>query len=369
MHMAAPLTTSSLRGGSVPDRRSSPARVAWVDAAKGICIVLVVMMHTTLGLGEALGREGFMHHVVAFAKPFRMPDFFLLSGLFLARVIDRDWKSYADKRVVHFLYFYALWVLIQFAFKGWSLSGGDPAELLRQLALTAVEPFGTLWFIYLLAVFSAVTKLMRRLSPAVLLVAAAALEIAPVHTGSTLIDEFAARYVYFVAGYLFAKRIFAFAARAAERPLLALVGLAAWGVVNGLLAFTPSGVPLFPMLAELPFVSLVLGFAGALAIVSIASLLTHAGLAAPLRYCGEHSIAIYLAFFLPMAAGRALLIKLGLVGDVGVAAAAVTAMAVAAPLILERVVRGTAFDFLFVRPRPFWLMRRARLTPAEYRSA
>jgi len=195
------------------------------------------------------------------------------------------------------------------------------------------------------------------------------LEIAPIHTGSTLIDEFAARYVYFVAGYLFAERIFAFAARAAERPLLAVAGLAAWGVVNGLLAFTPSGVSLFPMLAELPFVSLVLGFAGALAIVSIASLLTHASLAAPLRYCGEHSIAIYLAFFLPMAAGRALLIKLGLVGDVGLAAAAVTAMAVAAPLILERLVRGTAFDFLFARPRAFWLMRRARLTPTEYRSA
>jgi len=27
---------------------------------------------------------------MAFAKPFRMPDFFLISGLFLARVIDRS---------------------------------------------------------------------------------------------------------------------------------------------------------------------------------------------------------------------------------------------------------------------------------------
>jgi uncharacterized membrane protein YcfT len=361
--MAATMTKTS------SDGRDGAARVAWVDAAKGICIVLVVMMHTTLGLGEAVGREGWMHSVVAFAKPFRMPDFFLLSGLFLARVIDRDWRNYADKRVVHFLYFYVLWVLIQFAFKGWSLSGGDPAEFFRQLALTAVEPFGTLWFIYLLAVFSAVTKLARRVSPAVLFVAAAALEIAPIHTGWTLIDEFAARYVYFAAGYLFAERIFAFAAMAAERWGLMLAGLAAWGVVNGVLAFTTSGLPLFPTLAELPFVSLVLGFAGALAIVSIASVLTRAGLAAPLRYCGEHSIAIYLAFFLPMAVGRAVLIKLGLVSDVGFAAAAVTATAVVAPLILERLVRGTTLDFLFVRPQVFRLVRRPRLTPAEYRSA
>ena len=76
-------------------------RVAWVDYAKGICIVMVVMMHSTLGVGAAAGGEGFFHAVVAFAKPFRMPDFFLLSGLFLSCVIDRDWRTYLDRKVVH----------------------------------------------------------------------------------------------------------------------------------------------------------------------------------------------------------------------------------------------------------------------------
>ena len=68
-------------------------RVPWVDTAKGLCIVLVVMMHATLGVGEAMGGEGFMHWAVAFARPFRMPDFFLVSGLFLSRVIDREGKN------------------------------------------------------------------------------------------------------------------------------------------------------------------------------------------------------------------------------------------------------------------------------------
>ena len=66
-------------------RRSSPheaggTRVPWVDTAKGVCIVLVVMMHSTLGVGEAMGGEGFMHDIVAFARPFRMPDFFRLGA-------------------------------------------------------------------------------------------------------------------------------------------------------------------------------------------------------------------------------------------------------------------------------------------------
>ena len=88
--------------------RSQADRVDWVDYAKGFCIVMVVMMHSTLGVEAAAGREGWMHAVVEFAKPFRMPDFFLISGLFLARVVDRDWRDYLDKKVVHFAYFYVL---------------------------------------------------------------------------------------------------------------------------------------------------------------------------------------------------------------------------------------------------------------------
>jgi uncharacterized membrane protein YcfT len=55
-----------------------------------------------LGVEQAAGREGWMHAAVAFARPFRMPDFFLISGLFLARVIDRARRDYLDRKVLHF---------------------------------------------------------------------------------------------------------------------------------------------------------------------------------------------------------------------------------------------------------------------------
>lgn len=35
----------------------------------------------------------------------------------MARVIGRPWRAYLDTKVVHFAYFYVLWVTIQFAFK------------------------------------------------------------------------------------------------------------------------------------------------------------------------------------------------------------------------------------------------------------
>jgi uncharacterized membrane protein YcfT len=75
------------------------------------------MMHSTLGVEAVMEREGRLHYFVAFALPFRMPDFFLISGLFLGNVIDRPWRQYVDRKVVHFAYFYLLWMTIQFAVK------------------------------------------------------------------------------------------------------------------------------------------------------------------------------------------------------------------------------------------------------------
>src|SRR5438552_14659677 len=105
-------TPMTLNGTSAGPERST--RIDWVDYAKGICIVMVVMMHSVLGVEKAAGETGFMHVLVAFAKPFRMPDFFLISGLFLSVVIDRDWRTYLDRKMVHLSYFYLLWAAIQF---------------------------------------------------------------------------------------------------------------------------------------------------------------------------------------------------------------------------------------------------------------
>ena len=66
---------------------NSDGRIDWVDYAKGFCIVFVVMMHSTLGVEAAAGKDGWLHYLVEFARPFRMPDFFMISGLFLAQVI------------------------------------------------------------------------------------------------------------------------------------------------------------------------------------------------------------------------------------------------------------------------------------------
>jgi uncharacterized membrane protein YcfT len=210
-------TPMTVNGTSAVAERSVP-RIDWVDYAKGICIVMVVMMHSVLGVEAAAGQTGFMHVLVAFAKPFRMPDFFLISGLFLSVVIDRDWRTYLDRKVVHFAYFYVLWVTIQFGFKAPSFAAESGWTHVGILYLESfIEPFGTLWFIYLLPVFFVVTKALRRAPTLAIWVAAAVLEMMHIVTGWTVIDEFCARFVYFYSGYLFAAHVFALSDRARAR--------------------------------------------------------------------------------------------------------------------------------------------------------
>jgi uncharacterized membrane protein YcfT len=337
---------TALTGGRAAATAST--RVDWVDYAKGICIVMVVMMHSVLGVELASGETGFMHLLVAFAKPFRMPDFFLISGLFLPLVINRDWRAYLDRKVVHFAYFYVLWVTIQFAFKAPAFAAESSWAHAGYLYLESfIEPFGTLWFIYLLPIFFIVIKLTRNAPPLLIWSLAALLETLRVATGWTVIDEFCTRFVYIYSGYLFADYVFALSDRARRYPAQALTALAAWALVEG--SFVALGW------SELRGVSLMLGLAGACAVITTGTLLAHARWPDFLRFCGEHSIVIYLAFFLPMAATRTLLLKNGIIHDVGVMSLAVTLVALVGALAIWRIALKAGASFLFERPDRFWI--------------
>ena len=157
-----------------------------------------------------------------------------------------------------------------------------------------------------------------------------------------MIDEFAARFVYFYTGYMLATRIFQIAAAAQARPMIAGGVLVVWALFNGF--FVVLG------LDGKPFISLTLGLIGAAAVVSVSALMAKSDVFAALRYLGKHSIVVYLAFFLGMAASRAVLLKLDVIPDLGTVALMVTASAIAGAVALFWAVRNTPLRFLFERP-------------------
>lgn len=349
-------------------------RLQWVDMAKGLSIFLVVIMYCASSVGEDTGQTGFLHWSIAFAMPFRMPEFFLISGLFLSQVIDRPWRAYADRRVVHYFYFYALWALIHIVFKV-ALVARDPGGALSALVWAVVEPYGVLWFIYMLAVVSAAAKLLRQLKVPhwVVLAGAAILQIAPVHTGSYLVDQFAEYFVYFYAGYMFAPQLFRLADWAQSNIGPALGILAAWAAVNAVLVFSP-GFRLDPVHIQmgwgaLPGIHLAAALAGAVAIVMISALLVRLPWMDWLRWMGTKSLVIYVAFALPMSILRVLLLAIGL-EEPNLVSLLTMVAAIAGPLVLWWITQKIGFGrFLFERPDwahlPGTLRVKSAAAPAE----
>ena len=74
-----------------------------------------------------------------------------------------------------------------------------------------------------------------------------------------------------------------------------------------------------------------------------------------LRYLGEHSIVVYLAFFLPMAATRIPLLRLGIIQDIGVISIIVTIAGIFGALVIWWWARRTGLNFLFERPQRYWI--------------
>lgn len=327
------------------------SRLDWVDVAKGLCIVLVVLMHATLGVEKAVGEETGLHAFIDWARPFRMPDFFLISGLFLAARIDRPWRSYLDTKVLHFAYFYVLWLTIQFALKAPGMvQENGAAQTLLDYATSFVVPFGTLWFIYLLAVYFVVTKLLQPLPKWLVLAGAASLHVLAPESGVFIIDEFANRFVFFYSGYALAPSILTFAERLRAAPHTLLVAaLAVWTAINAV------GVQSGVALVHGP--DLIFSYVGIGAVIAFSVLVTGRHGGRVLAYCGRNSIAVYLAFTVFMGPARIVLLKL-IGSEAATAVALLSALAgVGGALLMQRLVKGTWADFLFTRPAAF------RLTP------
>ena len=249
---------------------------------------------------------------------------------------------------------------IQFGFKAPSFAATDGwTSVSLEYLESFIEPFGTLWFIYLLPIFFVVTKATRRMPPLLIWILAALLETARINTGWTAIDEFGARFFYFYTGYLFADYVFTLSLRVRAHPKTAVAALALWALING--GFVFSGI------SEWPGISLLLGLCGAGAIVTSGTLLARQHWLNFLRYCGEHSIVIYLAFFLPMASMRSLLLKTAVIPDIGAISLVVTVTGIIGALGLWLAALKAGANFLFERPAAFWIApkKRTALQAAE----
>jgi uncharacterized membrane protein YcfT len=150
---------------------------------------------------------------------------------------------------------------------------------------------------------------------------------------------------------------------------LSVAGLLIWALANGLLVFSP-GYVLMPTetkmgLAALPPLRLLLAIIGALALCVSGALLSKLSFMNWLRWLGEHSLVVYVAFTIPMSLFRAAAMWSGILTETGPLSLAVLMVATASPVVLYLIIKRVGFGaFLFERPAWARIAENRPSTPA-----
>jgi uncharacterized membrane protein YcfT len=338
---------------SAASLQPSRERLLWPDIAKGACILLVVLHHVILKdyiflVGAAFDPiEDVWHDVTYGLKPVRMPLFFVVSGFFAASAVGRPWRS-SWRRIASGYYLYVVWLTV---FIGvYTLDREIPANRVVSVA----DFFGELlwaassmWFLYALAVYFVVAKLLRRLPAAAVVAAAAALSMSVSGLGIEENNRFSVlvHLVYFLAGAYYPQ---AWRRVAAFRP----TGVAWVGLVLGYLAV--AGVVLY---SGLPWSLTAFGASlvgiplGILLAVRCSGTRVGTGLA----WVGQRTLRVYVLHLIVLVALVQLPLALGERGVLGLAAAvgyplAMSALVVAACFAVHQVLVRLGCRWLFELP-------------------
>ena len=164
-------------------------------------------------------------------------------------------------------------------------------------------------------------------------------------------------FVFFYTGYAAASLAFRLVDWMERHAALAVSALLAWALLNGFLVFSP-GREVLPTetkmgLAAWPPLHLMLAVAGAMALCVMGALLSRLWFMHWLRWLGEHSLVVYVAFTIPMSLFRAVALKSGLLIDTGPLSLAVLVVATASPVILYLLIQYIGYG-RFLSERPVW---------------
>lgn len=279
------------------DSGAGSRRVDWVDTAKGLAIVLVVIHHAVMfTVRTDLASPTWIAIDEAF-QVFRMPLFFLASGLFARSIVRRRWRDLWSSRLSLLVWTFGVWSVLRYT---WFLavpSPIDPHETdLVRLVGAPLWPASGLWFLHALVGFFVLTKLLTDRAPAWMVLVPAgllsALWLSLPGIGNPSYDGMLRYYIFFAAGCFGREWIFVLAERLTWPRTAFAGGLFVFGAL--VLARTEAG--------RAPGVALGVSTLALAAGVGMTRAATRLRLVAPLTGLGRQTLAVYVAHVIVLAA-------------------------------------------------------------------
>lgn len=277
------------------------SRMVWMDALRGMAIILIVVLHTTeIVRADGVDVWGAFIRFNSFMEPFRIPLLMVLSGMLLSGSLRKGTGRYLTGKVRAIVWPYIVWsviLVLVFPFLG------------VESLLHAIWAPGTyLWYLHTLFICYLVALAMRRVPP--LAASALALSVALVLNSFAIPEPFSMMKLvrvfmmlacFFAGHWIMQNKDLVLAA---TRRWWVIALLALFGVGLGLVAQIPGAdVSNNPLLA-IPLVATICAGIGIVQRFSWSN-----WLARWVRWIGRHSIIYYVshwitvAFTLPLLAG------------------------------------------------------------------
>lgn len=143
----------------------------WIDVAKGIAIIGVVLFHAGSVAPPSTRAASLWTQLDIVIFTFILPLFFLVSGLVMGRALELPWRQFLIKRPLPLVYLFLLWSAI-FAIVALASGGRIGWSLVQNLTLQTV-----LWFLPALALHMVVARAARRVRPLPHLIVAALIAV------------------------------------------------------------------------------------------------------------------------------------------------------------------------------------------------
>lgn len=184
---------------------AAPERQQWVDAARGIGILVVVYAHALRGHVTSGAFDPAWHAKTqdAIIYAFHMPLFFFLSGLFVQRSLRKGRLPFLREKAVTLVYPYLLWSIVSILLGAMAAGAVNNANSPSAILDLWHSPVYQFWFLYVLLAHQLVTlvTLGNRVFAALLsLVSAVGIGTA----GYGMLSMSLTYYVYFGVGILLA---------------------------------------------------------------------------------------------------------------------------------------------------------------------
>lgn len=136
-------------------------RYAWVDFAKGLCMILVVFYHLSLWVETEVQSGPWLWWVFSDSlNPLRMPLFFFISGYLSITALRRPLDQ-TRSRTIGLYFVYVLWTGLFLSRRWLPFLATDTSPELRQLGLSLILPT-SFWYLYALPLFFLLTRLLMR---------------------------------------------------------------------------------------------------------------------------------------------------------------------------------------------------------------